>query len=104
MLTDASGQTQEWSNTWAEGGPKPAHDSLLVRLGAPPPPPVQPASHGDHHGDEAAVASTAPVGPATPGAVATTVGGALALAAAVTALTVALGRRQRRRFEELGPR
>jgi hypothetical protein len=104
VLTDASGQTQEWSNTWAEGRPKPAHDSLLVRLGAPPPPPVQPASHGDHHGDEAAVASAAPAGPATPGAVATTVGGTLALAAAVTALTVTLGRRQRRRFQELGPR
>ena len=100
LETDASGRTEEWSNTWAEGGPKPAHDALLVRLGAAPPPPVQPAGH-DHHGDESAVAAAAPAGSATPGAVAVTIGGALAAAAAIAGLTAVLGRRQRQRFEAL---
>ena len=101
LKTDAAGRTEEWSNTWAEGGPKPAHDALLVRLGPPPPPPVQPASHGDHHGDESAVAAAAPAGPATPGAVATTVVGALLAAVAIAGLMAVLGRRQRQRFDAM---
>ena len=104
VQTDASGRTAEWSNTWTEGGPKPAHDALLVRLGAPPPPPAQPASHGDHHGDQAAVADAAAAGPATPGAVAATSAAALLVGAAITVLAVALGRRQRQRFEALAGR
>jgi Domain of unkown function (DUF1775) len=101
VQTDAAGRTEEWSNTWAEGSRPPAHDALQVRLGAAPPPPSVPASHGDHHGDEAAVASGVPAGPASPGAVAATVGGGLLLAAALAALATALGRRQRDRFESL---
>jgi Domain of unkown function (DUF1775) len=101
VRTDASGRTDEWSDTWAEGAPPPAHDALRVRLGAVPPPPVVPAGHGDHHGDQAAVASAAPTDPATAGAAAVTVGGALLVGAGVAGLAVALGRRQRQRFAAL---
>ncbi len=104
LQTDATGRIQEWSNTWAEGAPPPAHDALQVRLGAPPPAPVPPAGHGDHHGDGAAVASAAPAGPATPGAVTATIGGALLVAGGLAGLVVALGRRQRQRFEALAER
>ena len=103
LRTDAAGRTEEWSNTWVEGGPRPAHDALLIRYG-PPPPPVPVGTHGDHHGESAAAVAAAPTGPATPAAVATTIALSLAAAAGIAALTVVLGRRQRRRFAALaGP-
>ena len=103
--TGADGRTVEWADTWAEGATPPAHDALLVRLGDAPARPAVVASHGDHHGEEAAVAaSAAAVEPAGPGAIAATVGGLLAFAAAVGALAVTLGRRQRHRFEAVSRR
>jgi hypothetical protein len=99
VQTDIGGGTVEWADTWAEGAAPPAHDALLVRLGAAAPRPAVVGTHGDHHGDEAAAASAASVGPAGPGAIAATVGGLAAFAMAVGALVVTLGRRQRHRFE-----
>ncbi len=103
VQTDAGGGTTEWADTWAEGAPKPAHDALLVRLGAAAPPPVAVGTHGDHHGDESAIAGAASAGPATPGAIAASIGGLALLAIAVGALVTSLGRRQRRRFEAVSP-
>jgi Domain of unkown function (DUF1775) len=102
VRTDAGGRTAEWADTWAEGAPKPAHDALLIRLGAPPPPVVV-GTHGDHHGDESAIAGAASAGPATPGAIAASIGGLALLVGAVGALVTSLGRRQRRRFEAVSP-
>jgi hypothetical protein len=97
VLSDASGRSVEWTDSWADGGPKPAHDALEVALGAPPRPEPAVAAHDHHHGGGAAVLP--PAGAATPGAVAAAVGALLALAAAVGALVAVLSRRQRRRFE-----
>jgi hypothetical protein len=101
-LTDAAGRTVEWADTWAAGGPKPAHDALELGLGAPRQPPVAAAPHAHHHGEGAA---ELPVGAAaTPAGIAMSVGGLLALAAVVGALVALLARRQQRRFEAVTPR
>jgi hypothetical protein len=97
VLSDASGGSTAWADSWADGGPKPAHGALELALGAPPPAPATVAAHGHHHGSgDAALPS---VGSATPGAIATTVGGLLVFAAAFGALVAVLAGRQRRRFE-----
>jgi uncharacterized protein YcnI len=101
VQTDRSGRSVEWADTWAEGAPPPAHDALVLPLGSAPRPPAVAGAHSDHHGDGSGAAAALPVGPASPAAVAATVGGLLVLAAAVAALAVGLGRRQRRRFEAL---
>lgn len=104
VQTDRSGRRVEWADTWAEGAPPPAHDALVLPLGsAAPRAPVPAGGHGDHHGDESSVSITPAGGPATPAGIATTVGGLLLFAAAVAVLAAGLGRRQRRRFEELTP-
>ncbi|WP_170231216.1 DUF1775 domain-containing protein [Pseudonocardia kunmingensis] len=97
VLSDASGRSVEWTNSWADGGPRPAHDALELALGAPPRPEPAAAAHGHHHGEGAAALPAADA--ATPGGIATTVGALLALAAVVGALVAMLSRRQRRRFE-----
>jgi hypothetical protein len=99
LRTAADGRTEEWANSWTEGGPKPAHDALLVRLGNAPPP-VLAAPHGDHHGEGAAVAAE-PLTPASAGSVATTLTTLLLVAAALAGLVAALARHQRRRFAEM---
>jgi hypothetical protein len=101
VQTDKSGWNVEWADSWAEGAPPPAHDALVLPLGAAQRPPLVAGPHGHHHGDGSGVAAAVPVGPASPGAVAAMVGGLLVLAAAVGVLVVGLGRRQRRRFEAL---
>lgn len=98
VQTDVAGRTVEWSDIRTEGAPPPEHDALVLRLGSAAPPPVVVGPHDHHHGGAADVAL--PADPATGGA-AMTVGGLLVFAAAVGALTVALGRRQQRRFESL---
>jgi hypothetical protein len=102
LRTDAAGRSEEWSNTWAEGAAPPAHDALLVRLGDAPPPPVFTGTHGDHHGAEAAAAgAAATAAPASSGEVAATIAGLGLLAAVLAAVSATLGRRQRRRFENV---
>ncbi|TQM43154.1 DUF1775 domain-containing protein [Pseudonocardia cypriaca] len=97
--TDAAGNTVEWADSWAEGGPKPAHDALKLPLGAAPRPPEPAGAPSHHHG----VSATAlPAGAAGPAGIATAAAGLLATAAALTTLVVMLSRRQRRRFEKLG--
>jgi hypothetical protein len=91
--TDAAGNTVEWTDSWAEGGPKPAHDALKLALGAAPGPAAVAVEHGDHHGDAIAAPPTAP---ATPAGIAVTVAAVLAAAAALIVLLRALSRRQRR--------
>ena len=100
VQTDEDGRTVEWSNTWADGAPPPAHDALVVRLGSAAPPPPVTGSHGDHHGNEAAAVGV-PAGRAAAESTTATAVLLVAFAAAVGALTVGLGRRQRRRFEAL---
>ena len=100
VQTDEDGRTVEWSNTWADGAPPPAHDALVVRLGSAAPPPPVIGSHGDHHGNEAAAVGV-PTGRAAAGSTTATAVLLVAFAAAVGALTVGLGRRQHRRFEAL---
>jgi hypothetical protein len=101
LATDETGRIVEWSNTWADSAPPPAHDALVVRLGSAPPPVVTVGTHGDHHGAEAAAAAV-PVGAPTRAGVVATVSGLAALAAGVASLVTGLGRRQRRRFEATG--
>jgi hypothetical protein len=79
--TDAAGNTVEWTDIWAEGGPKPAHDALRLALGAAPGPVVTPVAHGDHHGSASVLPPTTP---------ATTPGGRAATAATVVAAIVTL--------------
>ncbi|TWF79068.1 uncharacterized protein DUF1775 [Pseudonocardia hierapolitana] len=93
--TDAAGSTVEWTDSWAEGGPKPAHDALKLALGTPRPAPVA-ADHGDHHGKAIAVP---PPPPATPAGKATTVTAVLAATTALVMLLRALSRRQRRHLD-----
>jgi Domain of unkown function (DUF1775) len=93
--TDAAGSTVEWTDSWAEGGPKPAHDALKLAIGAPRPAAVA-AEHGDHHGQAIAVP---PPAPATPAGIAATLATVLAAAAAVIVLLRALSGRQRRRLD-----
>jgi hypothetical protein len=94
-LADASGRTVEWADSWSEGGPKPAHETLELALGGPPQQfVVIPHSH-DHGGGTALAAP----GGATPTAIALTVGGLLGVGAVLAALVAVLARRQQRRFE-----
>ncbi|QYN34423.1 DUF1775 domain-containing protein [Pseudonocardia sp. DSM 110487] len=92
VSTDAAGNTAEWTDSWAEGGPKPAHDALKLALGAAPRPVAVAVEHGDHHGEAIAAPPTA----ATPAGVAATAAAVLAAAAALIVLLRALSRRQRR--------
>lgn len=94
--TDAAGNRVEWTDSWAEGGSKPAHDALKLALGVPRPAAAQ--THGDHHGDHGAPVA-APATVASPSGVAATAGGALAAAAALVVLLRALARRQRRHLD-----
>jgi hypothetical protein len=93
VSTDAAGNTAEWTDSWAEGGPKPAHDALKLALGAAPRPAAVAVEHGDHHHGEAIAA---PPTAATPAGIAATVAAVLAAAAALIVLLRALSRRQRR--------
>lgn len=93
VSTDAAGHTAEWTDSWAEGGPKPAHDTLKLGLGAAPRPAGTPVAHGDHHGQ--AVAAPPPAG-ATPAGPVVTLAAVLTAAAALVALLKVLSRRQRR--------
>jgi len=99
--TDSGGRTVEWSDTWAEGTPPPAHGSLALALGGAARPPVAVSAQGDHHGDHDAAAVAASARQATSGGVAVTVGGLLAVADVGGGATVLLGRRQRNRFGSL---
>jgi hypothetical protein len=94
--TDAAGSTVEWTDAWAEGGPKPAHDALKLALGATPRPAAVATGHGDHHGAGSPIPPTAP---ATRAGTATTLTAVLAPAAALVALVTALSRRQRRHLD-----
>jgi hypothetical protein len=96
VSTDAAGSTVEWTDTWAEGGPKPAHDALKLALGATPRPAAMAAEHGGHHGAKSAIPPTAT---ATPAGTATTLVAVLAPTAGLVALVTALSRRQRRRLD-----
>jgi hypothetical protein len=89
--TDAAGTTVEWTDSWADGGPKPAHDALELALGEPGPL-VAIAERGHHHGQATAVP---PPPGATPGAKAATLAVVLTAAAALVALLTMLSRRQR---------
>jgi hypothetical protein len=74
VSTDAAGNAAEWTDSWAEGGPKPAHDALKLALGAVPRPAAVAVEHGDHHGGAIAAPPTAatPAGIACPAANAAT--------------------------------
>lgn len=96
--TDAAGNTVEWTNTWAEGGPKPAHDALKLALGAAPRPVVTPVEHADHHGEPTAAPQTRA---ATPGGIATILAAAIAATAALTALLKVLSNRQHRHLDRI---
>ena len=96
VQTFADGTTEEWSDLVTYGAPPPAHPALVVPYGTVTALPAGPA-HA-HHGGGADVG----VLPAADGA-----GWFVALAgtgtALVTAASVALGRRQRRRLAALFP-
>jgi uncharacterized protein len=93
--TDAAGNTVEWADSWAEGGPKPAHDALKLPLGAAPRPPDPAGAPSHHHGGSATALPAGPTG------IATAAAGLLAVMALLTSLLLVLSRRQRRRFEKL---
>lgn len=94
---NAAGDTVEWTDSWAEGGPEPAHNALKLGLGGVPRPPAAAAPHGHHHGEASAVP---PANAATPADIAITLGSLLAAAAVLATLLTFLSRRQRRRFDE----
>jgi Domain of unkown function (DUF1775) len=99
--TDTAGNTVEWTDIWAEGGPKPAHDALKLALGAPPGPPVAVGAHGDHHGSASAAP---PSTPTTPGGMAATAATVLAAVVTLVVLLRALSRRQHRHLDRImGP-
>jgi uncharacterized protein DUF1775 len=90
--TDAAGSTVEWTDSWADDGPKPAHDALKLALGAPRPAAVV-VEHGDHHGAGTVVLPTTT---ATPADMAATVIAVLTATAALVMILTVLSRRQRR--------
>jgi uncharacterized protein DUF1775 len=93
--TDATGKTVQWADSWAEGGPKPAHEALKLPLGEPRPL-VAPDGHGHHHGGGSAAAQTdAP----TPVGIAMTLAVLSAAIAGLIALLLTLSRRQRRHLD-----
>ncbi|OZM79331.1 DUF1775 domain-containing protein [Pseudonocardia sp. MH-G8] len=94
--TDAGGGTVEWTDSWADGGPEPAHRALELPLGATPGPPVAAGGHGHHHGPATGVP---PTGAVTPSGVATLLAVVLAAVVALVALLVPLSRRQRRHLD-----
>jgi hypothetical protein len=100
LCADVAGRTVEWTDSWAENGPKPAHDSLKLALGEPRPP-VETVAHGDHQGGGATAAP--PGRSVTPDGVAMTAGVLLAATGALTALLMMLSRNQRHRFERVSP-
>lgn len=91
--TDAAGNTVEWTDTWAEGGPKPAHDALKLALGAAPGPLAVPVGHGDHHG------AVPPPPEPDQGGPATLLAAAAAAAATLVVLLRTLSNRQRRHLD-----
>ncbi|HVL85113.1 MAG TPA: DUF1775 domain-containing protein [Pseudonocardia sp.] len=102
VQTDAAGGRVEWSDTTTAGAPAPAHPSLVVPYAGAPPPAAAPGGGHHHRADPATVtAADEALAGQPPGAVAWTVALAGALFAAAGAGFVALGRRQRRRFEAL---
>ncbi|GAA5110562.1 DUF1775 domain-containing protein [Pseudonocardia adelaidensis] len=95
--TDAAGNTVEWTDSWADGGPEPAHDSLKLALGAAPGPVVAPAVHRGHHDG---TGSEVPLpGKATPGGIAATMAAAPAATVTLTMTLRALSRRQHRHLD-----
>lgn len=95
--TDAAGNTVEWTDSWAEGGPRPAHDALKLALGDEAGPAVVPAVNGGHDGHHDGGGNQVPLpGEATPAGVVATVGAALATTVVLTATLRTLSRRQHR--------
>ncbi len=93
--TDAAGTTVEWTDSWADGGPEPAHDALELALGEPGPL-VAMAEHGDHHGQATTVP---PPTESTPGGTVVTLAVVLTATAALAGLLTMLSRRQRHHLD-----
>jgi hypothetical protein len=94
--TDAAGGTVKWTDSWAEGGPKPAHDALKLALGSPRPL-AAPVEHDHNHGGGTIAAP--PTGTTTPAGIATTLAVLLMATAALAALLTMLSKRQRRHLD-----
>lgn len=90
--TDAAGNTVEWTDTWAEGGPTPAHDALKLALGAAAVPVAAPVGHGGHHHGE-----VPPTPKSVPGGLTTLL--VAAAAATLVVLVRSLSNRQRRHLD-----